>query len=656
MATKMKNGHDDSAERDSYKALIESEERYRQTFNTSPDAVNVNRMEDGLYIDINEGFTKLTGYTREEVIGRTSLEINLWDDPADRQKLVQGLREKGYYENLEAIFRMKNGRLGTGLMSARVISINGASHIISITRDISERKQAEKAIQESESKLKSIFIAAPIGIGLVRNRVLLEVNDTLCRMTGYSREELLGRNAGILYPTVEEYEYVGQEKYRQISHKGTGSVETRWCRKDGRVIHIILSSTPLDPDDLLKGVTFTALDITERKQAEEERAKMEEQYRQAQKMEAIGQLAGGIAHDFNNMLNIILGYTQMALMKSGQSGTLNADLLEIMSAARRSADLVRQLLAFARKQTIAPKALDLNITVAGMLNMLRKLIGEDIDLLWAPSENLFPVKLDPAQIDQILANLAVNARDSIPGIGKITIETGNAEFDGSYCAQHPGYIPGHYAMLAVSDNGCGMDKCTLENIFEPFFTTKEIGKGTGMGLPTVYGIVKQNNGFINVYSEPGKGSTFRIYLPRFEGEKTEIDETRRHTEPLTGTETILLVEDDEALLKMSKIMLEELGYTVLTAGTPGDAVDLARGYAGNIQLAVTDVVMPEMSGRDLQKLFSALRPETKYLYMSGYTANVIAHRGILDEGVNFLQKPFTMNDLAYKVREALEKA
>jgi CheY-like chemotaxis protein len=343
----------------------------------------------------------------------------------------------------------------------------------------------------------------------------------------------------------------------------------------------------------------------------------------------------------------------MALLKIEPSGPLHTDIQEIMNAARRSADLVRQLLAFARKQTIAPKTLDINNTVADMLNMLRKLIGEDIDLLWKPALNLWPVKMDPTQIDQLLANLAVNARDSISRVGKITIETGKAEFNEAYCSQHAGFIPGKFALLAVSDNGCGMDKETCEKIFEPFFTTKEVGKGTGMGLATVYGIVKQNSGFVNVYSEPGTGTTFRIYLPRHGEEVPAIDKPRAQAKPLNGTETVLLVEDDEALLKMGKMMLEELGYAVLIAGSPNEAIKLVGQYAGDIHLLVTDVVMPEMSGRDLQKRLSALRPDMKYLFMSGYTANVIAHRGILDEGVNFIQKPFHMEELAIKVREAM---
>lgn len=403
------------------------------------------------------------------------------------------------------------------------------------------------------------------------------------------------------------------------------------------------------------GALSSARDITDQKMADEEKAKLEDQYRQAQKMEAIGHLAGGVAHDFNNMLNIILGYSQMALMKLEPSSPLQADIREIASAGKRSADLVRQLLAFARKQTIAPKALDFNDTVGGMINMLRKLIGENIDLIWKPAASLLPVKMDPTQIDQILVNLTVNARDSISGNGKIYIETGNAVLDEAYCAIHTGFAAGRYVLLAISDNGCGIDKETQAKIFDPFFTTKKFGEGTGMGLATVYGIVKQNNGFINVYSEPGKGATFRIYLPLHGEKETAVDEQGTHAEPLTGTETILIVEDEEVLLKMAKIMLGEMGYSVLTASAPGEAIRLVEEHTGDINLVVTDVVMPEMNSQDLQLRLSVLRPSLKFLFMSGYPAKAIAHHGILDQGINFLQKPFTMNDLASKVREALEK-
>ncbi|MDS4027969.1 MAG: GAF domain-containing protein [Candidatus Contendobacter sp.] len=387
-------------------------------------------------------------------------------------------------------------------------------------------------------------------------------------------------------------------------------------------------------------------------QAAHKRDALEAQLRQAQKMEAIGRLAGGVAHDFNNMLAVIAGHADLALEQMTPDSPLHADLLAIQKATQRSADLTRQLLAFARKQTIAPQVLDLNETIAGMLNMLGRLIGEDIDLLWKPASTLWPVNMDPSQIDQIMANLVVNARDAIASVGKITIETGQVEFDESYCETHADFIPGQYVLLAVSDNGCGMDKVVLTQLFDPFFTTKPRGRGTGLGLAMVYGIVKQNHGFINVYSELGQGSTFKIYLPRHAAEPAETHTTLPAIMP-TGAETVLLVEDEEALLKLSAQLLGRLGYTVLAAGGPNQALQLAASHPGVIHLLLTDVIMPDMSGRDLWQRLSALRSDLKCLFMSGYTANVIAHHGVLDEGVHFLQKPFSREALAAKVREAL---
>jgi CheY-like chemotaxis protein len=357
-----------------------------------------------------------------------------------------------------------------------------------------------------------------------------------------------------------------------------------------------------------------------------------------------------VAHDFNNMLGIILGYTEMALDQVDPKQPLHANLEEIRKATNRSADLTRQLLAFARKQTVAPKLLDLNETVEGTLKMLRRLIGEDIDLDWRPKTDLWPVKVDPSQIDQILANLCINARDAISGVGKLTIETGNNTFDEDYCATHAYFVPGEYVMLAVSDDGCGLDKETLVHIFEPFFTTKEFGKGTGLGLSTVYGIVKQNNGFINVYSEQGQGTAFSIYLPRHVGKADQIQRYTPVESVAHGHETILLVEDEPSILNMTTMMLERQGYTVLAASTPGEAIRMAREHAGKIHLLMTDVVMPEMNGRDLARNLLSRYPHLKRLFMSEYTANVIAHHGVLDPDVHFIQKPFSIQNLASAVR------
>jgi CheY-like chemotaxis protein len=354
------------------------------------------------------------------------------------------------------------------------------------------------------------------------------------------------------------------------------------------------------------------------------------------------------------MLGVIIGNADLAIQNLDPSMRVHEDLLEIKAAARRSADLTRQLLAFARRQTAVPVVLDLNDTVAGMLKMLRRLIGEDVDLIWMPGANLWPVKIDPAQIDQVLANLCVNARDAIAGVGKITIETRNMVSNEIAGIEDPEFTPGNYVMLSVSDDGCGMDKETLDNMFEPFFTTKKIGEGTGLGLSTVYGIVKQNHGLITVSSEPDAGAAFRIYFPQT-AEAAAIDENGATASIARGSETVVLVEDEKAILRMSKTMLERFGYTVLAAHKPNEALEMVTQYEGVIHLLVTDVVMPEMNGKELKNQIQKHYPTIKALFMSGYTTDVIMHRGILQKNVNFLQKPFTVDKLVNKVREVLDQ-
>lgn len=393
-------------------------------------------------------------------------------------------------------------------------------------------------------------------------------------------------------------------------------------------------------------------EIVERKRAQDEREQLQAQLIQSQKIESLGRLAGGVAHDFNNMLAAILGHVELAMDQVDSSLPIYADLLEVQTAARRSVELTRQLLAFARRQTIQPKVMDLNEAVQGMLRMLRRLIGEQILLTFTPSANVWAVKLDPSQIDQILANLCVNARDAIHDVGRVNIETANRVFDQDYCIHHAGYCPGEYVQLSVTDNGRGMDDETLARLFEPFFTTKELGKGTGLGLAIVYGIVRQNHGFIKVFSEQEHGTTFEIYLPRYTGSVTPLFEGSVGSVG-RGGETILLVEDEPSILGMTKRMLARRGYSVLAASTPSEAIRLATEHHGPIHLLMTDVVMPEMNGRDLALRLMSVFPSMKCLFMSGYTADVIAHHGVLDEDVHFIQKPFTDADLATKMQEVL---
>lgn len=394
--------------------------------------------------------------------------------------------------------------------------------------------------------------------------------------------------------------------------------------------------------------------LEERRQAEADLQKSKERLLQSQRMESIGRLAGGVAHDFNNMLSIILGNTEILLEDINASVfPSTANILEIRKAAERSADLTRQLLAFARKQPVSPRVIDLNETLAGMLNMLRRLIGEDIELAWQFEEQLWSVKIDPSQVDQVLANLCVNARDAVGANGRITIETGNTRFDEAYCRVHDNFKPGNYVMLSVSDNGCGMDRETMDNLFEPFFTTKEVGRGTGLGLATVYGIVRQNSGFVHVYSEKDQGTVFKIYFLKH-GESLSADQTSPlESAPRVGRETVLVVEDETAILTMTQLMLERMGYRVLAADTPTKALGIME-QEREIHLLITDVVMPEMNGRELSRRLLQSHPNLKCLFMSGYTADVIANHGILDEDLFFINKPFSKQALSQKLREILD--
>ena len=522
-----------------------------------------------------------------------------------------------------------------------------------VAQDITERKQNEEALRREQLFSKSVIESLP-GIFYLYTYPELKLilwNREHESLLGYGAGEIEGRHITDWH--VPESEEAVLNAIEVVMTQGSASMEASLLTKEGRPVPFILTGIRFEAQGqrYLMGI---GIDNTDRKRAESEAEKLQVQLTQGQKMESVGRLAGGIAHDFNNMLGVILGYSELAFKQVEAGQQIYRALQGIQQAAQRSADLTRQLLAFARKQTVAPKVLDLNKTVASMLNMLRRLIGENIDLVWLPSASLRPIKMDPTQIDQILANLCVNARDAIMNTGRVTIETHNVVFDQTYCATHAGFVPGEYVLLALSDNGRGMDRETLSHLFEPFFTTKGMGKGTGLGLATVYGIVKQNHGFINVYSEPGLGTTFKLYLPMYvaKGEQ-RLPEPEVAKPDAFGSEIILLVEDEPMILEMTTVMLEQLGYTVLPAVTPGEAIRLAQERAGEIHLLMTDVVMPEMNGRDLARNLLSLYPDLKRLFMSGYTANVIAHHGVLDEGVNFIQKPFTTQDLATKIRHVL---
>ena len=611
--------------------------------------------EDGGIFYVNDAACRALGYSREELLKLSVPDLDQSTSPEAFAEHWQNLRKRQSI-TFETMGRTKDGRTFPVEIRANFVVFDGKEYNCAFVTDISERKRMEQSLRENESFQRALLQAIPDRIWLKdRSGVYLACNAMFERFFGAKEEAIVGKT---------DYDFVDQDLadfFREHDRKAIDSGKPRkneeWITfaDDGhRALLETIKMPMIDDQGKLVGVLGVARDITERKKTEEEKIKLRSQLQQAQKMQSVGRLAGGVAHDFNNMLGVILGYGELALEQTDPSQQVHAALREIMKAARRSTEITSQLLAFARKQTISPKVLDINKTVAGMTGMLRRFIGENIDLAWLPGENVWRVKIDPVQIDQILANLCVNARDAIENVGKVTIETGNVVFDESYCAHHLGFLPGEYVLLAVSDNGCGMDAEIAGNIFEPFFTTKESGKGTGLGLSTVYGIVKQNNGFINLYSEPGQGTTFKIYLPRQITNAEYLPEKAEEEPAESGQETILLVEDELSILKMTKLMLESLGYQVVASSTPSEAIRLAQDYAGEIHLLVTDVIMPEMNGRDLAESIQSIHPNIKCLFMSGYTANVIAHHGVLDEGVNFIPKPFSKEKLGTKVRETLD--
>ena len=467
---------------------------------------------------------------------------------------------------------------------------------------------------------------------------------------GWPAADVLGRPLAdlVIPPAQREAHWNG---LRHFLATGVGPIlnqriELTAVRKDGREFPVELAITPIRVGDDWSFSAFLR-DLTEQKQ-------LQHQLIQSQKMEAVGRLAGGIAHDFNNLLTAIFGYAELLAEELPAGSPARKDVEEIRKASQRAATLTRQLLAFSRQQVLQPIVLNMNDLVEDLKKMLRRLIGEDVELRTALAPDAGNVRADPGQLEQVIVNLAVNARDAMPTGGKLTIETQNAELSEAYAAAHQPVVPGAYVMLAVSDTGIGMDKQTQGRIFEPFFTTKEKGKGTGLGLSTVYGIVKQSGGYIWAYSEPGHGTTFKAYLPHVDAPVQAVARPPESGGPLDGTETVLLAEDDDLLRPLASELLEKLGYTVLAAGTAQEALALARAQAGPIELLIADVVMPGESGRQLARWLAELRPDMRVLYTSGYTDDAIVHHGMLEPGLNYLEKPFTPATLARKVREVLD--
>lgn len=598
------------------------------------------------------------GRKQDEMVGKSLYDFLMTTD-SDHPTLVAHRRAlAGEVVQLETTL---GGVVFSAVLSP-IRTVRGTiTGVVGLAIDITDRKRAEEALKQSETFTRTVMDHLPVGLAVNSVEPTVEfvyMNDNFPRIYRTTREALATPDA--FWEVVYE-DPVFREELRNKVEEDCASGDLgrmRWenipiTRTEQETTYISARNMPVPGTSLMISAVW---DVTELKRAELEREKLQSQLTQAQKLESIGRLAGGVAHDFNNILQAITGYGQLLLDNLSETDRTYEFADEIVKEANRAATLTRQLLAFARKQTVLPRVLDLNDSISGMLRMLRRLIGEDIDLTWMPGAELWPVRMDPSQLDQILANLCVNARDAIAGAGAITIETANVTVDDTLCRKYAEAVPGDYVVCAFSDDGHGMTPDVREHAFEPFFTTKGVGEGTGLGLATVYGIVRQNNGFITLYSEPDNGTTFRIYLPRLEGEppEEEMPATTAEANRPRGSETILLVEDDKSVRTIATQLLTDLGYTVLTAQSPHQALRISEGFTDSIHLMITDVVMPGLSGRQLAAQLAETRPELKVLYISGYTSNVIAHRGILDADVQFLSKPFTREQLAGKVREILD--
>ncbi len=752
-------------------ALRKSEEKFRLAFYTSPDSININRMSDGLYLEVNEGFLRIIGYERDDVLGRTSRELEIWHDPKDRERLVDGLHKTGFVENLPADFRRCDGTIRHGLMSARVMDLNGEKCILSVTRDVTPLKEAEESVRRSEARFRQMADLLPQAIweADLEGRFTY-VNEAGYRTFGYAPEDF---DQGVfvwdlLDPSIIEKARINFGKTPDDPNRVGGS-EYICVKKGGQRFPAMIFSAPIMEGDRPVGVRGITLDMSERKAAEAERDRLmmaidqaaetilitdidgnieyvnpafeqitgyrreevigqhtrilksgahdaifyqemwavlnrgeswrgrmqnkkkngslfteeavispvrdetglivnfvavkrditnelglEEQLRQAQKMEAVGQLAGGVAHDFNNLLQVILGYGEIAQDQLKGEPSVHEAIEEMLKAGNRAKTLVSQLLAFSRRQVLDMKDVNLNEAIGDMLKMLHRVIGEHINLNFSPGRALGTVQADPGQIGQILTNLCVNARDAMPSGGVITITTTNARIEAPFCETHAWARPGCFVLLSVTDTGCGIDAETLDRIFEPFFTTKAVGEGTGLGLSTVYGLVKQHEGFLNVDSAVGQGTTFNIYLPTVEHPATACgDKTKK---PVTGgAETILLAEDEEMVRQLTQTILERAGYTVLTACDGEEALKVFEAHADEIDLLLLDVIMPKLGGRVVYDRIREQHPGVRALFASGYSMSSVHNDFVLEEGLRLIQKPARRDALLSEVRKALDE-
>lgn len=631
-------------------ALRTSESMFHGLFESAPDAIVVFDQE-GAIIRVNSLAEALFGYQLDELIGKPiDMLLPEWlgeRNGESRSASFLKAHVSTTREGLDLKALRKDGGVFPASITMGPLGTGADVVVVSIVRDITARKRMEETIRSSEQRYRELFeYANDIIYTHDLDGNFSSLNDAGRQVMGYTIEEILSMSlADVVSP--EDREKAGQIIGRHNGDDGAATYQLEMVAKDGKHIPTEVNTRLIYQDGNPVGVQGIARDLTQRRL-------LEDQLHQAQKMEGIGRLAGGVAHDFNNVLTAIIGYSQLAIGRVDPADPLRRDLEEIRDAGGRAAQLTNQLLAFSRKQVLQSKVFDLNGTVSGISKMLVRVIGEDIEMTTRLESGLGLVKADPGQIEQVIINLAVNARDAMPLGGKITLETANVDLAADYTRSRV-IKPGSYVMLAVSDTGCGMDTKTLSHIFEPFFTTKERGKGTGLGLATVYGIVNQSGGYIWVFSELGMGTTFKVYLPAVEGvQDAPVKVERVETSP-RGTETIMVVEDEQSVRALAGTVLRALGYSVLEAASGPEAIQIAAAHAGPIPLLLTDVVMPQMSGRELAELMIAVRPDIKVLFASGYTDDAIVHHGVLEAGIAFLQKPFTPSSLARKVREVLDE-
>ena len=608
------------------------------------------RPDNGACVFVNDVFCRLFGTTREAILGRAWQSVVVPEDLPLVESALRRLTPECPVVTLEMrVYAAAGAVRWLRLVNRGIFEAGGRlGEIQAVGRDITEHKQLEeryRALVETTTDL--IWETDPSA-----NYTYL--SPKFEEITGYPPFVFLGRSLVDLLPE-EGTEEIGQQLLAALfDRRSFASLEVPIRHRDGGLVLLEVSGVPVTgPDGRFVGLRGISRDVTARKRVEAERQRLHDQLFHAQKMESIGRLAGGVAHDFNNMLSVILSYAEMAMDKVEQGTPLHRDLTEIHCAGLRSADIVRRLLTFARKEASAPQVLDLNARIADLVTMLGRLIGEHIDLRWQPGGGPLPVCMDPSHLDHILANLCVNARDAISGVGSITITTGTTLLDEAACTRYPDCNPGAYVTLSVRDTGCGMDEATRARLFEPFFTTKETGAGTGLGLATVFGIVRQMGGCIEVDSEPGQGTTVRLYLPVDSGSLDLPHPEDSHRQPPGGRETVLIVDDESSILKIAQRMLGALGYTVLSAAGPSEALEVAGSHNGPIHLLLTDVVMPEMSGRDLVPRIQAVQPGIRVLYMSGYSLHIISNLVVLESGLPLISKPFSLLDLAEKIREVL---